>query len=159
MVSKPGGAPKLKTKAAEGRRLLPCIVWFLENIFEQETPHQQLRYRCAKQLQLMYDCLTAIPWDPKACASHGRKHVQLWSELGQLSIESSVWQGKGWLLWRWYPKHHLFLHTVEDQLAFVGTPREVWCYYDESEIGQAVKLAESLHASALHKTIIAKHRC
>ena len=160
MVAKNGATPqKLKTKAAEGRHLLPCIVWLLQHIFPQETAHQQLRYQCAKHSLDMYQTLVAEPFDPKACATSGRKHVQLWSELGIESIKAGQHLGRGWVLYRFYPKHHLFLHTIEDQVLVAGNPRESWCYMDESAIGDAVHVAESLHALALHKSLISMHRC
>ena len=59
---------------------------------------------------------------------------------------------------RMYPKHHLFLHIIEDQILFCGNPRDHWCYGDESEIGIAVRIAKSLHPSFLHRAIVAKLR-
>ena len=159
MIKKPGSPPKLKTKAAEGRRLLPCVLWVLENIIKVVTDHQRLRYNCAKQMQLMYESLMTQPFNGAECAKHGRKHLILWAELGRQSLASCSFHNRGWLLYRWYPKHHLLLHCLEDQVAVAGNPRECWCYYDESTIGEAVLLAESLHASSLHKSIMAKRRC
>ena len=40
MLRKKAGAPKLKTKAAEGRHLVPVLVWVLRHCFPLDTPHQ-----------------------------------------------------------------------------------------------------------------------
>jgi len=159
MIRKQGSPPKLKTKAVEGRRMVPVVLWILENLIPRDTRHQKLRINCILQMKLMYDALEAPVFDPVKVASHGRKHLKLWIELGRSSLELSVARGKLWILYRWYPKHHLLLHTLEDQVLIAGNPRECWAYEDESTIGEAVKIAESLHASSLHKSVIAKKRC
>eukprot|EP00959_Pyramimonas_sp_CCMP1952_P465494 9488408-Pyramimonas_sp.AAC.1 len=61
-------------------------------------------------------------------------------------------------MWRVYPKHHALQHTLEDQVQTAGCPALVWNYADESFIGDAVDLAESLHGLALHRTLVSKYR-
>ena len=60
-------------------------------------------------------------------------------------------RGRPQVLYRFYPKHHLFLHVVEEQPAQSGNPALNWCYGDESAIGDAIKVAESAHAATLHR--------
>ena len=67
-------------------------------------------------------------------------------------------RGRPQVLYRFYPKHHLFLHVVEEQPAQSGNPALSWCYGDESAIGDAIKVAESGHAATLHRLVMVKYR-
>ena len=94
----------------------------------------------------------------------GRKFVRhdagmfiLYAELGRLHMESRKFQKIGWFRWRMYPKHHLFIHCCEDVVASAGNLRDCWCYRDENEIGLAVDVAESGHATTLHRTVVEKY--
>ena len=70
MIAKSGAHPPcLKTKGAEGHRLLPCVVWLLENIFDRDTAHQKLRYNCVKNLSLMYEESRKADFSPIKLAS------------------------------------------------------------------------------------------
>ena len=64
----------------------------------------------------------------------------------------------GYVLWKYYPKHHLFVHLVEVGVANSGNPREIWCYPDESAIGDAVENAESNHARFVVRNVTEKYR-
>ena len=55
-------------------------------------------------------------------------------------------RGRPQVLYRFYPKHHLFLHVVEEQPAQSGNPALSWCYGDESAIGE---VAKSAHAATV----------
>ena len=80
------------------------------------------------------------------------------AELNQLDMQELGHRGRGFPLYAFRPKMHLLVHCLGDQVRITGNPSEVWCYPDESEIGAAVKVAESLHPKALHRTVIKKHR-
>ena len=67
-------------------------------------------------------------------------------------------RGRPQVLYRFYPKHHLFLHVVEEQPAQSGNPALSWCYGDESAIGDAIKVAESAHPATLHRLVMVKQR-
>ena len=67
--------------------------------------------------------------------------------------------GTKWLFWKLVPKHHLFLHIVEEQVAVAGSPKACWCYPDESEIGLAAKVGASCHPRYLPTAVILKYRC
>ena len=91
-------------------------------------------------------------------ASCGRRCLMLYVELYMEELHERNWQRTGFLVWRLYPKFHLLQHCLEDQVHLSGNPRESWCYCDESEIGAAVNVAESVYPSTLHKALIEKHR-
>ena len=90
-------------------------------------------------------------------SSLARKHLILYSDLGRRYLESRMHLDEGWLMWRWYPKHHLF-SPFEAKVATAGSPADCWCYADESAIGEAIVLAETCHSSTLHRLVIEKHR-
>ncbi len=87
----------------------------------------------------------------------GRRFLAYYSELAQESLAARDWQHDGFLVWRLYPKMHLLLHILEDQVATVGNPRDRWCYCDESEIGAATNVAESSHPSTVHRRVMEKY--
>ena len=155
-----GKDPKLKVKAAEGRHLLPVVVFLLENLQPPKNAHGELRLNCARQLHLMYLELEK-PWGPsvaEAVGAFGRQHCLLYSELAMEAIRNPSYGDGVWVLWRIYPKHHMFLHVVEDQIKVAGSPSECWCYADESAIGQAVLVAETCHPKTIQRLIMQKHR-
>ena len=160
MIRAEGKPPKLKTKAAEGRRLVPVLRWVLENLFKQDTPHKELRYKCLMHLDELYKSMD-VPddkFDAKLTSSHGRRHVLLYAELGVEALERQSHQTQGWISYKFYPKHHMTVHCVEEQVLNSGNPRHNWCYMDEDAIGKAVDVAEQLHASTLHKSVVTRHR-
>ena len=61
------------------------------------------------------------------------------------------------VLWKWYPKFHLFEHIIYFQLYVHGNPLTSWCYADESEIGSACAIARSSHPSTIHRLVLVKH--
>ena len=159
MVKQAGKSPKLKVKAAESRHLLPVFRLILERYFKQDTDHARLRYDCIVALDDMYTEMrkpVGVFHGPTA-SLFARRHLILYRELVQEAIESRAHQQTGWLVWRWYPKHHLFSH-LEKEIYISGNPADNWCYADESAIGDAVHIAETAHASTLHRLVMQKHQ-
>ena len=155
MLKQPGKSPALKAKAAESRYMLPVILYILETYFKVCTDHEILRHRCVQTISDMYKKMRPAPgevFDGAAVGKLARQHLILYTELARESLESRRHLTDGWVMWRWMPKHHLFNH-FEGQVAVSGSPAECWCYMDESAIGEAVKVAESCHASTLHKLV------
>ena len=115
--------PKCKTKAAEGRHLLPCVLHMLKMFFPPKNRHQELRLRCVENLSKFYDVLGA-PWDAASgplAAKYARLHLSFYSDLSREALSTLDHHSTGWLRWRLYPKHHLFIHVVEDQIATSGS--------------------------------------
>ena len=149
--------PKLKVKAAEARILLPCVAYMLANYMPCVTDHDKLRCACVHELMHMYNDLyiwrdTGAKMNLEV-AKHGQQHCILYSEL-----TSEARSHGQHFLWMFYPKHHLFLHCISDQQGSCGNPMDVWCYVDESAIGEMTLDAERLHASTLQTTIIDRWR-
>ena len=62
------------------------------------------------------------------------------------------------LLWKWYPKFHLFDHMISPKyLCTRGCHADSWNYRDESEIGAAVDLASALHVNNIHLSLLDRH--
>ena len=87
-------------------------------------------------------------WDqatsPAKIAELGRKHCILYAELSseQIRLHSAA----AWRFWRLYPKHHMFIHIVEEQTTETGNPSSNWCYMDEDSIGLCADYAEGGNA-------------
>ena len=141
---------KLKVKAAESRGLLKCLVFVLETLMPPTDDHDRLR------LQMVFHVMENLgPDSPTSVSEYSRKALLLYGELQKEAVRT---HGPSTEHWRIYPKFHLFLHCVEDQIASSGNPRLNWCYSDESEIGAAVRVAEAGHPSTIHRVVLVKHR-
>ena len=84
-----------------------------------------------------------------------REHLILYNELRVRALQAGEHLVLGWVPWAWTPKHHLLSH-LEVQIAMSGSPKNCWCYGDESSIGEAARVAESAHAKTLHRLVIQK---
>ena len=91
-------------------------------------------------------------------ASSARKGLALMAELQRIDPEWLRHHRLGFFLFKFYPKMHQLVHCLEDQIAVHGNPSFFWCYPDASTIGAAIKVAESLHVSKLHTSVLRKHR-
>jgi hypothetical protein len=113
MIKVSGKAPKLKTKAAEGRYLLKAIFFMLDTLLPHEgDPHKETRYHCIRTMHEIY--IEMEHWtdtSPVAIGRLGRQHMALYEELNMTSTDE--------LLWRYYPKHHLWMHCVETQVGSI----------------------------------------
>ena len=128
----------------------------LERYFPKESEYEKLRFNCHDLLYKLYQELH--DWKPETSgrevARLGRQHCILYAMLSRRALV----QDANTVLWHIYPKHHMFLHCVEDQVLLTDNPRDIWNYGDESEIGSAVLLAETGHPRTLHREIIDKYR-
>ena len=158
MIKRDGKSPKLRLKAAEGRYMVPITLRLLELFFPSATNHDNLRFECLSALNLVYlEMKNWNPNSPRTVATEGRRHVMLYAELSKEWLATN--ETRSWFGWKYIPKHHLSIHCFEEQVARYGNPAESWNYFDESEIGDAVKLAESgLHPRTLRKALLQKYR-
>ena len=159
MFKQSGKTPKMRTKAAETRRMVAVIDWIVLVMFKPTNPHEELRQRCVHQMALFYEELTKWGIDsPRRAATFGRQHVILYGELLREALASREWQDKTWHAWRFYPKHHLFVHLVEVAIPASGNPKSFWCYQDENAIGEAVEIGRACHCRNVHRSVIDKYR-
>ena len=125
--------PKFKGKAADTKHSLPITLEMLSKCFPLKSVLQRAG-------GLEPDDITSV------AAENARRHLLLWTVLKQECQDP--------LLWCLYPKHHLFLHTVE---GAASTPRLEWNSGDESEIGAAVKVA--VGCKVAHLPVALMQRC
>ena len=157
MVRGKSGNPKLKVKAAEARHYLPCLVFVLENALKPRTLHETMVLDCLRCAANMYTELYA--WTAASGPVVSRCARQFVMLFGELSREAAEGPDLGYVAWKFVPKFHLLVHCTEDQLEDSGNPTRHWCYMDEHEIGICVGIAESMHPSHHHRSVIEKYRC
>ena len=154
MVKRSGSDPKFRGKAAETIRMLKCVDWLLDHVFQPDSDHTTLRQQYVQQIALFYK--EFYQWDPTTSpaqmATMGRTHVTLYLQLTR--EHAHIADALSYVPWKFYPKHHLFVHLVECGL----NPRDWWAYLDESSIGEGVCLAESNHARYICRNVIEKYR-
>ncbi len=97
-----------------------------------------------------YDVWDAVSSPPKL-RDYARLHCILYNDLSFEALLRDPCTQR----WRVFPKHHLFLHVVEET---PGNPREAWNYLDENEIGKAAETAEGLHRTTIATVLIDKYR-
>ena len=147
---------RFKGKAAETRYMVPIMCEILRR-FPHESPHDSTRLHCLEALNRVY--LEMYNWgegSSNRIGEFGRQHCILFAVLAteQYARNPDV----GLFLWRLFPKHHLFLHLVEDQVKKGGNPSYHWCYADEREIGNAATLSETMHPRTLNKVLMQRYR-
>ena len=79
------------------------------------------------------------------------RFLHLYHQLARGSIRANP----QWLAWRWFPKFHMLLHICR-QAYTMGNPKSWWCYADESAIGFAVDVAESVHVLTCSGAVMSK---
>lgn len=147
-----GGAkkkPSLRLKAAEGRKFLPVLIRVFRVCFGVESEYEELIVNCLEALANCYAELDAEPWTHTSrlrLARFGRQHLELYKALGDCT---------GPMLWHLKPKHHIFIHLCELSAL---SPKQLWNYGDEDEVGRAVKLAKSCNYENLELSLIRKYR-
>ena len=141
--------PRMKTKAAETRRLLPCVVWLFQNMLVAEDDTELIVVQMLTRLNNCYEAMYAWRdgggFDSKTkFVHHGKRFLLKYAELS------------GEVFWRLYPKFHL-LHHILDRVPYCGNPSEFWCYRDESEIGLASDMAATVHPLYVHRSLLEKY--
>jgi len=86
-----------------------------------------------------------------AMSLHGRKYLILYEELRIAAATTKKLQH----MWLWKPKFHLLDHLLTD--VHLHNPALLWNYRDESEIGDAVKVASACHLSTVHRLVMERH--
>ena len=141
--------------------MLACGALLLEIHVIRNDDYGRLRYIFVKHLALLYYELSH--WRPgvsnRLVGELGRKHLTQYLELGRIHLNNREFQDTELVRYRRYPKHHLFIHNIEDEMSLEGgNPRERWCYGDEPFLGDMIEVAESVNAKVVHRSVITKFR-
>ena len=153
MMKSKKGMPRMRLKATQARRFLFVLRLMLANFVDMPTDYARLRYGCVNSIAKVYQTMDSWRSDGSSArdiAYYGRCHVILFAELAQLKPE----------LFHLMPKHHLFVHVVE-QVGVRGlNPKLLWHYNGENKIGIASQASGDNHVNqaALPTTLIAKYR-
>ena len=145
-----------KFKAAESRHMLPVVRFMMCHFFKAANDRDSLKFNCLDQLCKVYETMEPAAWDPATSqpklADAGRRFCILYGELSRHAIDGGDIHG---IHFRITPKFHMFLHCCEES---TDNPRNSWAYSDESEIGLATTLAESLHPATMPRVIMERYR-
>ncbi|CAE7030031.1 unnamed protein product [Symbiodinium natans] len=132
MIKKQNAAsPKLRCKAGEARCLIPWISEACEHFLTGDTAEHRAATDAGKYLQECYSHLSPARFDRNKLAAACRKFLLLYASLATLYSNQSVWRFK--------PKHHLFLHLCEESL---DSPSLHWNYRDEDFGGSLAHIGE-----------------
>ena len=91
----------------------------------------------------------------------GMNHLEVYGYLNTLSAAQANTRGRGVLnkaLWLLLPKHHHFMHMLEDVRKCKVNPS--WCTLlcVESYIGHMGRLARTCHRASLHLRALERYR-
>ena len=144
-----GGWPKLKSKAAAARHLVPFAVGLARLHLDER------RLALCRLLERFYVILNH---EGQFLSDHAkvelpRLGLRLCVLFSQLASEAAMSRQK---LWKTSPKLHLFQHVCEWQSIESGNPRFYWCYADEDLVGQLIEVAEACHAKTMAVTAMYK---
>ena len=139
MLNRGNTGPKLRTKGAETRGVVPFAVELAQEVATaQPEPQTQAALQVATSLLDLYLCLGMEPFQPKLGADAARKCCIQYSALHNLAVSS----GKD-KLWKIKPKFHMFVELAEYQAANWGDPSFYWAYKDEDFMGWVATMASS----------------
>jgi hypothetical protein len=129
MIKRDGKCPKLRSKAAECRYLVPFCAWLSDKFkaFNQHFAAIAGMFFYLHQLQMMVS--GSEPWVASSAADACRLFCSLYAAL---SAEAKA-AGKD--RWRIKPKLHLLQEMLEVDVFLHGNPSEFWNYRDESFVG------------------------
>ena len=138
----------MRMKAAVTRHLLPVLLRMIEIHFPPCADHDRRVYLCLRCLCLVYK--EFYSWSGEAIAAKGAGTIpQALRTLYMSLARVPLLPGQPWLQWR--PKPHHAMHHVFDQ---TGNPAQLWNYSDESAIGWASNVAETVHVSVLSRALM-----
>ena len=130
------------------RHLLPVFLRMIEIHFPPRDDHDRRVDLCLRCLCLMYE--EFYSWSGKRsrqrAREQNRRHFALYMSLARARLVP----GQAWLRWRPKPKHHA-MHHVLDQAR---NPAQFWNYGDESAIGWASNVAETVHVSVIPRALM-----
>ena len=125
----PTAPPKLRSKAAETRCLIPFAVELGEEFLSADVPFEATAKQCCIELNKCYSFLSRSNFNGALLQEASMKFCLLYKALGQFQADESKWRLK--------PKFHLWLECCAEQ----SCPSAAWTYRDEDFGGSVAKLA------------------
>ena len=129
--------PKLRAKGGEARYLLPIVYemtahWRDLNL---DDVHKNTAGSAVKLLFELQLCVATDPYDHDRASSLCRRCCVLYCSLEQDALRSG-----DAARWRVKPKLHMLQEMIE-YMPGAGSPKNYWCYVDESWVGFVSKIA------------------
>ena len=91
----------------------------------------------------------------------GMQHLEVYGFLNSLSAAQASARGRGVLnkaLWLLLPKHHHFMHMLEDVRDFKINPSWYTLLCAESYIGHIGRLSRGCHRASLHRRALERYK-
>jgi hypothetical protein len=121
--------PKLRSKAAEARSLVPFAVELSEKYLRDTNMTEKAAKEASKALGLCYECLSCEKFSHEVLALNSKTFCLLYTALEENA------KGKDW---RVKPKMHLFQEICEESES---RPSTCWTYRDEDFGGTIAKIS------------------
>jgi hypothetical protein len=131
MIRQPKKAPKLRSKAAQARALVPFAKEAAVEMLSDADVIEHTVKHCAIHLDACYSSLSSATFDSTVLAENSRKFCLLYCSL---STENG-------LAWRVKPKLHMFQEMCE--MSGGTLPSLCWTYRDEDFGGSIAKYSRS----------------
>ena len=136
MVKQDKKGPKMRTKGAETRGLMPFAVEVAMLMHEQRpNDYTKTVLMCTSAMFDFYMLMSMSPYNAKEGADACRKFCLLYKALNDQQTNP--------LLWRMKPKVHMFQELAEYSAETMGNPATFWNYKDEDFVGWVAKLARA----------------
>ena len=101
----------------------------------KDVPFHEMLVKLMANLFDLYMVTGHGKWKPEVASNARRNFLLIYASLRNESLAN------GRDLWVIKPKFHLFQELFEYQGAFLGNPRNFWCYKDESFVGFLATIA------------------
>lgn len=99
--------------------------------------------------------------DAETLYKRGMQHLEVYAYLNVLSAAESSARGHGVLnkaLWLILPKHHHFMHMLEDARKSRINPSWYTLLCAESYVGHMGRLARGCHRASLHSRALQRYK-
>ena len=141
MIKQPGKGPKLRSKGAECRGLVPFGFELATEMQAKDPSELNLTMlRMMTQLLAYYDLLSNSDYPAELAGQLCRECCLYYKAL---SDRAKRVHGDDTKRWTVSPKFHMWQEVSEFQTKDLGSPRDFWCYKDEDFVGWVGSLAFS----------------
>ena len=125
----PGKAPKLRTKAAPARAMVPFVWQMSEEFLNGPSEHDKAVLQLGRHLMGVYSNLHNF--DAASLARNSREFADLYVALEAEALRENPESKR----WRVKPKLHQMQELCEYVAQVDGNPQNFWCYRDETAGG------------------------
>ena len=138
LQKKPNATPKLRTKGAETRHLVPIALGLAQSYADAvSTEMSRTIVSMLSRLVDFYMLLGVRPFALDKCKAASLECVVLYKALHDTQESGSV------TLWPLKPKIHMFQELAEFVVEVLGDPADFWNYRDESFVGFIATMSAS----------------